>query len=302
MSLNVARRYSLGYFVVGLLACVFLFGANVSAIQKIEMGPKGDSFGVEMTIPGPPPTVGATITSPSNGQSFTELPITVAGICPNDLLVKVTVNGVLAGSEFCVNGSFSFQITLFTGQNELKAYVYDNLDQEGPVSNTVTVGFNNASFTAFGSLITLTSNFARRAAEPGALLTWPLILSGGTGPYAMSIDWGDGTPIELKSITFQGNIDIAHKYKNSGVYQVVIKVTDSQGVSAFLQVTAVATGKPTAGTTTPDKDKTTITQRILLWQPAIVMMILAIPAFWLGRRYELSELRKQIERDAEKYK
>jgi hypothetical protein len=31
------------------------------------------------------------------------------------------------------------------------------------------------------------------------------------------------------------------------------------------------------------------------------MLVLAIAAFWLGRRYELSELRRQIERDAEKY-
>lgn len=291
-------------FAVVLLLLSFLLFAplQADAIQKIEQGPKGESFGVEMTIPSPPPTQGATITTPSNGQSFSELPVRVSGICPQDLLVKILVNDVMAGSAFCTDGTFSLDVSLYTGQNDIQARVYDNLDQEGPVSNTVSVSFNNAQFSAFGTLITLTSNFARRAAAPGATLTWPLQLSGGSGPYALSINWGDGTPLELKSQSFAGAFDISHIYKNPGVYQVVIRVSDTNGVSAFLQVTAVATGSPTAGVTV-DKDSGTggITKTILLWQPAIILLLLAIPAFWLGRRYELSELRKQIERDAEKY-
>ncbi|HET7639807.1 MAG TPA: hypothetical protein VFK47_13860, partial [Ktedonobacteraceae bacterium] len=96
---------------------------------------------------------------------------------------------------------------------------------------------------------------------------------------------------------------INHVYKNSGVYQVVVKVTDNNGVTAFLQLTAVATGEPTAGVTkdTGDNNTTTVTKKQLLWQPAGLMILLAFPIFWLGRRYELSALRRQIERDAEKY-
>lgn len=302
----LTRGFTLRYIVASfvLFACTFaMLTHQASAVFVPNPGPNGESFGVEFKIDGPPPTVGARITSPTSGQSFSDLPITVTGTCPNELLVKVLVNDVMAGSAFCNNGTFSMPVTLYTGQNDIKAYVFDNLDQEGPVSNTVTVTFNNANFSAFGTLITLTSNFARRAASPGSTLTWPLQLAGGTGPYAFSIDWGDGTAPQLKSQAFAGNVDIAHVYKQAGVYQLVVKVTDTNGVSAFLQLTAVATGKPTAGVTVPGDDDgaTTITKRILLWQPAAVMLALAIPTFWLGRRYELTELRKQIEHDAAKY-
>jgi hypothetical protein len=306
MRLTLKRRSIFRHTIVALLlvASVFVLKSNgASAITPIVQPPKGDSFGVEMTIPGPPPTQGATITVPSNGQSFTELPVRIAGICPKDLLVKIMINDVFAGSMYCTAGTFSLQASLYTGQNDIKALVFDNLDQPGPESNVVSVSYNNATFSAFGTLITLTSPFARRAAAPGSTLTWPLVLSGGTGPYAFSIDWGDGTTPELKSQTFSGNIDIKHVYKNAGVYQVVIKVTDTNGVSAFLQLTAVATGTPVGGVTVaPDKNNGTPTiKKIILWQPAVVMLILAIAAFWLGQRYELSALRKQIERDAEKY-
>jgi hypothetical protein len=290
------------FFIAVISLALIGLGGRAAAVYVPNPGPKGESFGVEFKIDGPPPTTAARITSPASGQSFNQLPITVAGTCESGLLVKVLVNEVMAGSAFCNNGTFSMQVTLYAGQNDITAYVFDNLDQEGPVSNTVSVNYNNASFSAFGTLITLTSNFARRAAAPGATLTWPLQLAGGTGPYAVSVDWGDGTAPQLKSQPFSGNFDISHIYKQSGVYQVVVKVTDVNGVSAFLQLTAVATGNPTAGVTVEDKgNTTTIIKRILLWQPAVVMLALAIPIFWLGRRYELAELRKQIERDAAKY-
>lgn len=292
------------------LACLTMtfFDGTVSANSAVfnpipNPAPNGDSFALEGKIDGPAPTQGATITTPSSGQAFTETPITVAGSCPKDLLVQILVNDAMAGSVYCATGSFSLQVSLVTGQNDIKARVFDDLDQQGPDSNTVSVTFNNARFTAFGTLVTLTSNFSRRAAAPGSQLTWPLILSGGTGPYAFSINWGDGTQPDLQSQSVAGNVNIQHVYKNSGVYQVVVKVSDANGVSAFLQLTAVATGEPTAGVTkTTDNGVTvTTTKKVILWQPAVVLFVAAIAAFWLGRRYELSALRRQIERDAEKY-
>jgi len=86
------------------------------------------------------------------------------------------------GAINCTTGSFSLQVSLFTGQNDLTTVQFDDLGQAGPQGNTVTVSYNNASFAAFGTLITLTSNYGRRAANPGQTLTWPLLLSGGTGP------------------------------------------------------------------------------------------------------------------------
>lgn len=213
-------------------------------------------------------------------------------------------NGVMAGAIDCKNGSFSIQVSLFTGQNELTAFQYDDLDQASPVSNTVTVMFNNGTTgTAFSSPITLTSNFGRRAANPGTQLTWPLILSGGLGPYAFSIDWGDGNQPELKSQAIGGVVNISHIYKQAGLYRVTVKVTDANGQSAFLQLIAIANGQPTSQQPAAGNDaKNQDPVAKVLWIPAVISVILLIPTYWLGRRSMMVSLRRKLEKDMENYK
>lgn len=262
--------------------------------------PKPGSFGLEATKTQPPPTQGATITTPGNGGSFTTSPIAVNGICPNDLLVQVYNNGVMVGAVMCTAGSFSVEVSLFAGTNELSAIVYDELDQAGPVSNTVTVTYTNTNFSAFGALITLTSAYGRRSAPAGDQLGWPLQLSGGAGPYAFSIDWGDGTPLELKSQPVAGIVAIAHTYKKAGIYQANVKVTDVNGVSAFLQVIPLANGK---ADNTPAEDKaSTASKPQILWIPTAVSLILLVPSFWLGRLSQIVSLRNKMLKERDSYK
>jgi hypothetical protein len=265
--------------------------------------PQPGSYGLEATKRQPPPTTSATISTPNNGASFTDSPITVSGLCTADLIVQVYDNGVLVGAIDCKSGSFSLQVSLFTGQNDLTTYQFDDLGQSGPQGNTVTVTYNNANFSAFGALITLTSNYGRRAADPGSTLTWPLLLSGGTGPYAFSIDWGDGSKPDLKSQALAGEVDISHVYSQSGIYHVTVKVTDVNGVSAFLQLVAVANGKPVASGTTSSTSKggTTVIIKVIWW-PAVVCLVLLPLAYWTGRRSQLVSLHKKLEKDMANYK
>ncbi len=278
---------------------------QASAITPIPNPPPAPgSYGLEATKLQPPPTTTATIATPTNGATFTTSPITVSGLCTTDLLVEIYDNDVMVGAINCTTGSFSLQVSLFTGQNDLKATQYDDLGQASPDSNTVTVFYNNANFSAFGTLITLTSNYGRRAANPGDTLTWPLILSGGTGPYAFSIDWGDGTKPDLKSQSLAGEVDISHVYSQSGVYHVTVKVTDVNGVSAFLQLVAVANGKGSSATgstsSTSGGGKTIVTR--VVWWPAVVSLVLLPLTYWLGRRSELVTLHKQLEKNMAEYK
>lgn len=263
--------------------------------------PQPGSYGLEATKPQAPPTQGATITTPGNGGSFNTSPITVNGICPDGLLVQVYDNNVMVGSVMCTNGSFSLQVSLFAGTNELSAIVYDDLDQAGPVSNTVTVTYTDTRFTAFGQLVTLTSSYGRRSAPAGSNLEWPLQLSGGTGPYAFSIDWGDGQT-DLKSQALAGVVTISHLYKKAGIYTVNIKVTDANGVSAFLQVIAVASGKVdgTAASTTGTNTEPT-TKTIIIWIPAVIALVLLFPTYWLGRRSQLVSLRNKMLKERDDY-
>ncbi len=288
----------------GLVAVIGLFmPAHSQALTPLPTpAPQGGSYGLEASKTQPAPTQAATISTPTNGANFSTSPITVSGLCYGDLLVQVYDNGVMVGAINCVSGSFSLQISLFTGQNDITAIMFDDLYQAGPESNKVSVGYNNASFTAFGSLVTLTSNFGRRAANPGSTLSWPLLLSGGSGPYAFSSDWGDGKPAELKSVALSGEVEVAHVYDKAGIYNVTVKVTDVNGVSAFLQLVAIANGTPSNTSAATDKNKIIVYITRVIWIPAVVCLLLLPLAFWLGRRSELVSLHRKLERDMANYK
>jgi PKD repeat protein len=207
----------------------------------------------------------------------------------------------MVGAVNCNNGSFSLQVSLFRGQNDITAMVFDNLDQTGPESNTMSVTYNDPNFSAFGSIMTLTSTFGRRAANPGTVLNWPLQLTGGSGPYAFSIDWGDGGASQLMSRAVAGEVGISHTYSKAGVYRVTVKVTDANGVSAFIQLIAVANGKVAVTDTTASTTRTVTVTRIL-WIPTAVAFGLLFPTYWLGRRSQLISLHKRLEKSQENYK
>jgi len=292
---QISAQWVLPVIIGSCLLALFVFVRPTAAINAIpNPEPKPGSYGLEATKTQAPPAVGATITTPGNGASFSTSPITVNGICPTDLLVEVYNNNVMVGAVMCTNGSFSVQVSLFAGTNELTAIVYDTLEQPGPVSNTITVNYTDTSFSAFGALITLTSSYGRRSAAAGTELSWPLQLSGGTGPYAFSLDWGDGTATELKSQTLAGLVAIGHTYKKAGIYQANIKVTDVNGVSAFLQVIAVSNGKVdatdgAAGTNQGDTPKPQV-----LWIPAVASLAFLPLAFVFGRLSQTVSIRNKM--------
>lgn len=273
---------------------------HARAQTPLPQNPQSGSTGVQGKISSPPPSTPATISVPRDGQTFSTLPVTVSGICTGDLLVKVFKNNVFAGSVQCKNGSYSLVIDLFSGRNELVARVFDALDQAGPDSNTVVVNFNDGT-PVQASRVSLTSNFAKRGANPGQVLTWPIVLAGGEGPYALSVDWGDGKTPDLISRGFAGTFDIKHTYDAAGVYNIIIKVTDKNGGVAYLQLVGVANGplsQDNSGGATKNDSKDTggaVTQTKILWQPAAVLIPFIVLTFWLGKKHELKMLRHKIE-------
>lgn len=279
---------------VGVIVLCLLSPHIVRATAPAPQNPQSGSIGLEGTIQGSPPTTPATITTPSNNQSFSTEPITVAGLCKSGLLVKIFDNNVFAGSTQCVNGSFSLKIDLFPGTNNLIARVYDALDQAGPDSNGVAVTFSSSQFISYGTLLSLTSTYAKRGSNPGQQLTWPIIISGGIGPYALSIDWGDSTTPSLLSQAFAGSVDIEHTYNTSGTYTITIQATDKNGETAFLQVVGLVNGPATQSSASSANNGTkTVTKTA--WWPVAILLPLIVVSFWLGRRHELFTLRRRLE-------
>lgn len=279
-----------------VLVALAAFGLSASVSAQTS----DSSIGVEATIPTAPPAVPATISNPANGASFSDLPITVQGLCSNDLIVKLFRNGVFAGSAPCNNGSYSIQTDLFNGANELVAIVFDSLDQEGPPSNTVIVNYSDD--VELLERVSLTSNYARRGANPNQELVWPIIVSGGVGPYAISVNWGDGNE-DLLSVALPGEFSVSHSYDSAGVYTIVVRATDSNNSTAYLQLIGVANGELSsdvaAGSSGSSRGDDAIvasrTRTRIIWEPILIVVPFVILTFWLGTRHQLKRIRAKIE-------
>jgi hypothetical protein len=300
MKRRISKRLT-GY-LVGAVLCCGLFGNVVGAAAPPAQNPQDGAAGLQGTVPTPPPDDAATITTPSNGVNFNRMPITINGLCASGLLIKIFANNVFVGSALCANGSYSLQVDLFDGRNDIVARIFDALDQPGPDSNVVTVTYNNQQFAGSGvPLLSLSSIYARRGANPGATLNWPIIITGGTPPYAVSVDWGDNKPASLQSEPFAGNVNISHVYDTAGTYVVVVKATDKNGMTAFLQLAGQANGAVTqANERAENEDGLVATKTAVIWVPAAISIPLILVAFWLGRRFELSVLRKHLEHPNDK--
>lgn len=294
--------------LLGVAALFLIIGATSTSVSAQSSDPEQEgSVGLTGTISAPPPSTPATITVPSNGQVFSEVPVPIRGTCESGLLVKLFKNNVFAGSVQCENGSFEINIDLFTGINELVARVFDELDQPGPDSNIVTVTFADNRAGA-GSRVSVTSNFAKRGANPGQTLTWPIIISGGSGPYAISVDWGDGSSPDLLSQPFPGNLDLSHVYEAAGVYSIVVKVSDSNGTVAFLQLVGVANGplsqvgpngEPLSELEEGDGGAVFFASggnTTLVWWPATITIPFVVTTFWLGKKHMVRVMKNRISR------
>lgn len=276
--------------LAALMALCGILGFFTS--RSLAATSQSGSVGIQGKVSAPPPSPAPTIDVPRNGQSFSSLPITVSGFCVNNTTVEIYKNNVFAGSTPCQNGSYRLQIDLFDGRNDLVAREFDDLNQAGPDSNTVTVNFSNPA-PSLGPRVSLTSEYSKRGANPGSILNYPVSLSGGTGPYAVSVDWGDKSKQDLFTQQIPGLMNLQHTYAQPGVYNVLIRATDANGNAAFLQVVGIGngpiqkTGSTTSGIIATEKTK-------IIWWPIIVLFIMMIIAFFVGRRHQLEAIRRRL--------
>lgn len=250
-------------------------------------------------MPGPPPSVGAVITSPKEGETFVDNNIIqVKGICAAGTFVVIKSNDIVIGSTLCKDsGKFELKVQLLVGKNSLSASNYDNLNQPGPITASVdvavsqlvnktkvgTVDANNAQSTpqnsqsevilpdipsnpsiipGVSSAITNCDDYnaenlntggephvavicVPRLFEPKVEQVLGVIIWGGTPPYAVSVDWGDGSDETLISLKSQSYRKETFSYKNSGNYNIIFKLKDSTGNTATVQTAVQVNGAVT---------------------------------------------------------
>jgi hypothetical protein len=283
---------------------------------------QADDIHVTAKVSAPLPSGAAVITSPGDGSRFTSVPITVSGTCPVDTYIKLYRNNFFSGTVVCTtDGNFSLETDLFPGANKLEARVFNLTDDEGPQHTPVTVyydvpeqptgGGNSApgatppapgAHPTNGVVVppfTIKSDYGYRGYKVGQSIEWTFEVNGGVPPYALNIDWGDGTNT-LLSQKDTGKVTATHRYKkvgngNHGSYLVKITGTDSQGRQSFLQLFLVIVPAGVPGfvsNTLPAGPKIGSSWLKLIW-PAYFVVILMALSFWLGEREELSEIRQK---------
>lgn len=300
------RHTSYGFLAAVLaLAVVPLIVASCSAALAAAdslPSPVTEDYTTYAVVPGPPPKTAPAITNISSGTTYTANdPITVIGTCPDNTLVKVLKNDVLAGAALCQTGHFSVPIDLFNGSNALVARAYNANNEASPDSTPVIVRLTmpgvptNAAANIAGDFF-ITSDVYYRGVEAGTTTSWQIVLTGGQAPYAVNVGWGDGKS-DLISRGQPGALTLQHTYKNPGKgyhgsYNVTVTATDQLGNKAFLRLVSMVSGTQTSVASTVKQGYNLSGTIRIAWQ-VLGAAILVVIAFWLGERREIIVLRRQ---------
>jgi hypothetical protein len=287
---------------------------------------EADDVHVTAKVSAPLPTGPAVITSPGDGSRFTNVPITVSGTCPTDTYVKLYRNDFFSGTAICTtDGNFTLDTDLFPGANKLEAKIFNLTDDEGPAPTPITVFYdvpqqptassdNTQSQPSTGSStptsqtpavpLSLKTDFNYRGYKVGQVVEWTLEVNGGVPPYALNVDWGDGSNSVI-SQKYAGKVTFNHRYKKvgdgtNGSYKVKATGSDSEGRQTYLQLFLIIVPSGVPGfvsNTLPAGPHINISWLKLIW-PAYFVVILMSLSFWLGEREEivLIKNRKRLRR------
>jgi hypothetical protein len=274
-----------------------------------------DNITVRAKVSAPLPSGPAVITSPGDGTHFTDVPITVAGTCPTDTYIKLYRNDFFSGTAICSSdGNFQLQTDLFPGANQLKARIFNLTDDEGSQPTVVTVYYDvpqppagsssssgGGTFSGYPSQpssapFEISADYNYLGYEVGQNIEVGLSITGGTPPYALNVEWGDGTN-NVISQKDAGKVILNHRYKSAGGHtkdSFTVKITgsDSAGHQTFLQLFLIV--KPSSvpnfvASNLPSGPKINKNWLIVAWPAYLVTFLMGV-SFWLGEREEIIRL------------
>lgn len=291
-----------------LLAFMPLMIISHSAAADSNLSGSG-SYELYAVVPAPVPSTAPTITSPTNGQVFTgSAQVSIQGQCANHTLVEIFKNQIMSGASTCAEGAYDISTDLFIGINSIVAQAFNADNESGPQSNPVTVKFLPPGVTLSGASeynvlgapvnqLYVTADIFYSGSQAGSSMSWPITITGGQAPYAVSIGWGDGNT-DLFVQDTPGQFNISHTYDSPsgerGSYPITIKVTDQAGNQSYLQVMAIVSGKTKTSGIAGVVGNGYNTSGLLrvAWQLLGVLIVIVL-SFWIGERREARILRRQ---------
>jgi hypothetical protein len=136
----------------------------------------------------------------------------------------------------------------------------------------------------------ITSDYKYQPLQQGQSYNWKLSLSGGTPPYELIVDWGDGSTSRF--VRQDGSeFSISHAYDSieasEQTYTLLITALDARGATTILQLTAVVkdAAAPVGNSQNIFTGLMTDIKRWLwvVWPVYIVVALMTL-SFWIGER------------------
>ncbi|HEV2412665.1 MAG TPA: hypothetical protein VGS28_02550 [Candidatus Saccharimonadales bacterium] len=234
------RRSKLVASLMLLLSFILVLGIANYAYVYAQTG----SVSITGSVKGPAPSTPPTIDSPVNGSQLTGPgTVEVKGGCTAGLVVGIYRNNLFAGSGLCQpNGTFAIEIDLLACQNNIVAYQYNSNNQPSPPSSVVGVFYSSStSCSSSTSPLIIEYSYSLEGIFVNQPFYLPIHFAGGVAPYAVSVDWGDGsTSVFSRQNTDQFTVE--HTYAKAGHFTVVIQVADKAGHEAFMQFVLLVNG------------------------------------------------------------
>ncbi len=242
--------------------------------------------------------------NPDNEELTTQRPV-FSGIAPpySDITVTVHSDPVICKTKANAVGFWRCVLPsiLPIGQHSVEVSA---LTTEGKtikstkfhIRSIAQIPSSNQTGAAQGGQFTISTQYQYATHLVGQQTSVNLSIAGGVSPYAITIDWGDGT-VETVLRASTSNSELSHTYKwinaMDGSYAIKIQGTDSAGSISATQLIAVLRNPAYHNVASTAAHASGLLGLLtvmhawlwLLW-PGYAVVILMLVSFWLGERQE----------------
>ncbi len=150
---------------------------------------------------------------------------------------SIPVGDLPPGQGRYVDFMFRLKDDVHVGQEPLTLTnkVTAECDELDSVSDTASIVVRNATGVTPLSIVTSWKGIDTRTFEgkTGEEVSLGLSVEGGSSPYQISIDWGDGNVEKLFDVPSNKTVTLTNTYTSSGEFDVIIKVVDQYGKTVF---------------------------------------------------------------------
>ncbi len=267
---KVLRHHHTSYR--GIFLVLVLLGI-VLGVSQYTMPASAEDLVVSAKISAPLPTTPATIDNIADNTQVTEANLTITGTCETlspAIIVAIYRSGSPIGSTTCQpDGTFTVDVSLAPGENDLTARSVNITNDFGPDSTTIHVTYTPPAAPIPITPTAATPEDTPSPAEPptpsevtppdpelklsgllirserafitfgpGKPAVWNGSFAGGIPPYKVVIDWGDGTT-ETKNNLMPTPQEFSHTYQKMQTHYITFTVTDAAGQQSEYHFAAV---------------------------------------------------------------